>query len=85
MSQAVLRQLLAEISSCWCFSLISDETTNISHNEQMCTAIRWVDSDYSIHETALGLVQLPDTKALTLFGVIISFPEGLVRPTMHRI
>ena len=36
----------------------------------MCIAIRWVDNDYNIHETALGLVQLPDTKTLTLFGVI---------------
>ena len=70
MGQSVLRQLLAEIRSCQCFSLIADEATDISHNEQMCIAIRWVDSDYSIHETALCLVQLPDTKALTLFGVI---------------
>ena len=23
-----------------------------------------------IHETALGLIQLPDTKAMTLFGII---------------
>ena len=36
----------------------------------MCIAVRWVDSSYSIHEAALGLVQLPDTKALTLFSVI---------------
>ena len=36
----------------------------------MCIAIWWVDSSFAIHEAALGLVQLPDTKALTLFGVI---------------
>ena len=52
------------------FSLIADEATDVSHNEQMCIAVRWVDSSYTIHEAALGLVQLPDTKALTLFGII---------------
>ena len=36
----------------------------------MCIAICWVDSSYNIHEAVLGLVQLLDTKALTLFGII---------------
>ena len=36
----------------------------------MCIAVRWVDSTYTINEAALGLVQLPDTKALTLFSVL---------------
>lgn len=70
MGKSVLRQLLADIRSSHVFSLIADEATDLSHNEQFCVAIRWVDSDYNIYETALGLVQLPDTKALTLFGVI---------------
>ena len=34
----------------------------------MCIVICWVDSSYAIQEAALGLVQLPDTKALT-FGI----------------
>ena len=62
----VLRQLLQGIQTADWFSLIADEATNVSHNEQMCIAIRWVDSSYTIHEVALGMVQLPDTKALTL-------------------
>ena len=66
----VLRQLLVDIRAANYFSLIADEATDISHNEQMCIAVRWVDSSYSIHEAALGLVQLPNTKALTLFSVI---------------
>lgn len=32
--------------------------------------VRWVNSEYDIHEDALGLVQLPDTRAVTLFSVI---------------
>ena len=67
---AILRQLLVEVRAANYFSLIADEVTDISHNEQMCIAVRWVDAGYTINEAALGLVQLPDTKALTLFSVI---------------
>ena len=67
---AILRELLREIHDAHYFALIADEATDISHNEQMCIAIRWVDSSYTVHEAAIGLVQLPDTRALTLFKVI---------------
>ena len=65
-----MRQQLQEIQATDWFSLIADEATDVSHNEQMCIAVHWVDSSYTIHEAALGLVQLPDTKALTLLGII---------------
>ena len=68
--QTILRQMLQDICTADFFALIADEATDISHNEQMCIAIRWVDSSYDIHEAPLGLVQLPDTRALTLFNVI---------------
>ena len=66
---AILRQLLQEIQAVDWLSLIADEATDVYiHNEQMCIqyVVHWVDSSYTIHEMALGLVQLPDTKALTL-------------------
>ena len=67
---AVLRLLLNEISSAQYFSLIADEATDVAHNEQVCIAVRWVDNSYNVQETALGLVQLPDTKALTIISAI---------------
>ena len=67
MGQSVLRDILAEIRSCQFFSIIADEATDISHNEQMCLAVRWVDEECQINESALGLFQLPDTKGLTIF------------------
>ena len=48
MSRTVLLQLLVEIrKACW-FSLIAHETTDVSHKEQLCTAIRWVDNLFQI-------------------------------------
>ena len=70
MGQTVLRNIIAQIKSSMWFTLIADEATDISHNEQMCISIRWVVCWYEIHEDPLGLVQLPDTKAETLFSVI---------------
>ena len=68
--QKLLRQLLQEISEANFFALIVDEATDFSHNEQMCIAIRWVDSSYTIHKDAIGLIQLPDIKSVTLFSTI---------------
>ena len=36
----------------------------------MSLAIRWIDEGFSIHEDVIGLYQLPDTKAATIFSVI---------------
>ncbi len=74
MGQSVLRKLLAEINAALWFSIIADEATDISHNEQMSLFIRWVDSGYNIHEETIGLIQLPDTKAATIFDAIRDKP-----------
>ena len=48
MSRTVLLQVLVEIrKACW-FSVIAHETTDVSHKEQLCTAIRWVDNLFQI-------------------------------------
>ena len=70
MGQTVLRQLVEEIRLAHFYSLIADEATDISRLEQMCVSIRWVDSSFGVHEDALGLVQLPNTKAATVFSQI---------------
>ena len=70
MGNTVLRQVLALIKSALWYSLIANEATDISHNEQISISIRWVDSSYEVHEDTLGLFQLLNAKAQTLFTVI---------------
>ena len=70
MGQAVVRQILPSIKSTLWFSLIADEASDISHNEYLNISVRWVNSDFDVHEDVLGLVQLPDTRAVTPFSVI---------------
>ena len=70
MSNTVLRQLLAEIRESSMFSIIVDKATDVSQNEQLCVAIRWVDSAMLIHETPVELMHVPKTDADTLAGQI---------------
>lgn len=70
MGQFVLRSLLTNIRMALWFSILADEATDISHHEQMSLSIRWVDENYVIHEDVLGLFQLPDTRAATIFSAI---------------
>ena len=74
--QAVLWQILRDVKSALWFLVIADEVSDISHNVYLSLSIRWVNSYYSIHEESVGLIQLPDTKAQTLFNVI---KEVLIR------
>ena len=70
MGNTVLRSIVSDIQSSSWFSIIADEATDISRNEQMSLSIRWTDDNYQIYEECLGLVQLPDTKADTIFGLL---------------
>ena len=67
MGQCVLHSILADVSIALWYSIIADEATNVSHNEQMSLSVRWTDHSYNIHEYSLGLIQLPNTKAETIF------------------
>ena len=52
------------------FSILADEAIDVFHNEQMYISIRWVDTNYDVHEDTLGLIQLPNTRAETKFSAI---------------
>ena len=70
MGQCVLRNILAKVGTALWYSIIADEATDISRNEQMSLSIRWTDCNYDIHEYTLGLIQLPNTKAEAIFSAI---------------
>ena len=56
MAEFVLRGLLSDIRSSRWFTIIADEATDISCDEQMCVAIKWADNNYEVHEDPIGLV-----------------------------
>ena len=61
MGMAVLDEFLAEIREAGMFAIIADETTDVSHKEQLCVSIRWVDHDFEIYETPIQLIHITKT------------------------
>lgn len=70
MGNTLLRQLLTKIRAVKWFSVMANETRDVSNNEQLTIVIRWVDADYVIHEDFIGMVHVPDTTAATLTVII---------------
>ena len=64
----VLRSLLSEISCRSWFSLLSDETRDISNREQLVLCVRWVSDHYEVFEDQIGLIQLENTTAETIYS-----------------
>ena len=57
MGNTVLRRILSQIKTSSWFSIIADEATDMSRNEQMSLSIRWTDDNYDVYKECLGLVQ----------------------------
>ena len=70
MAHYVLRGMLSNIHKSKFFSVICDETQDVSCKEQLCISIRWVDDDYDIHEDLVGMHKVDTTDAETLVTVI---------------
>ena len=70
MAHLVLHSLLVDmLPQCW-FSLLADETRDISNREQLVFCIRWVSESYEINEDFVALVQLENTTAATIYEAI---------------
>ena len=70
LAKDLLRKLIAEINSSSFYSLIIDETRNISGKEQLAISLRWVNNTYEIFEDLIGLVEVERTDATYLVHAI---------------
>ena len=66
----VLEKILTDIKTSKWYTIIVDEATDISHTEQMSLSIRWVNQKYQISEDTLGLIELLNTRAITIYQQI---------------
>ena len=71
MSLDVLRSLLENVRQAPCFSVIADETRDMSGLEQLSVSIRWLDVETcKVREDCIGLVSVEATDSATLAAVI---------------
>lgn len=70
MADKILRQKLDQIKSAGFFSLIMDETSDVSRFEQVSICIRIVSENLTIQEIFIGFYKTDDTKSEILFKIV---------------
>ena len=75
MAHQVLRDIVKDVGFNF-FSLIADEYTDISNQEQLTLCLRWVDDHLEAHEDFLGFYNIPNIQSNTIVLVI---KDALVR------
>ena len=70
MALNILRDIVKNIQSAEIFSILGDETGDISNTEQLVFCVRWVDDDLEVHEEFIGIHPLPNTTADEIVRII---------------
>ena len=67
MALTILRDIVNSIKDSGCYSIMTDESSNISSVQQFVNCIRWVDNVFEPHEDFIGLhaVEIANTKNLS--------------------
>ena len=76
MAHQLLWGLLDEIRIAEWFAIIADETSDISHTEQLAISLHWVDTNYIINEGIIALCEVEQTDAATITSTI---KDALIR------
>ena len=66
----MLRNLARNIQQAKFYSVMGDETADISNKEQLILCIRWVNDDLQAHEDFIGIHKLPNITADEIVKVI---------------
>ena len=70
-NEVILKEIVASANSTKCFTVLADETTDISQVEQVSIAVRFVDEKkYQIREMFLQFVPVVETTGKNLAEVI---------------
>jgi hypothetical protein len=59
----ILRKISEQIQNAKFYTIMADETADVSIKEQLVLCIRWVDDKFLIHEDFIGMYPLPRTTA----------------------
>ena len=70
MALKIQRQISTKIQDAVYYSIMADETADVSNKEQIVICIRWVDGNLVVHEDFIGLHPLNRTDANTIVNVL---------------
>ena len=69
MAQFIQREISRDTTGKW-FTIMVDETTDLTNTEQMVFCIRYVASNLDVHEEFIGLYSLESTSAASILATI---------------
>lgn len=70
MALQVLREVAANLHSTTFYTIMVDETTNVSNIEQVVLCLRWVDDNFDAHEEFIGLYKVDSICSDSLVALI---------------
>ena len=66
----MLRKIARNIQQVKFYSVMGDETGDISNKEQLVLCTKWIDDDLQVHEDFIGMHKIPSTTADEIVQVI---------------
>ena len=66
----MMRQISANIQNATLFTVMADETEDVSNKEQLIICIPWVDDCFVIHEDFIGMHPLERTNADQVIAIL---------------
>ena len=76
MALQVFREVAINLHSGSLYTIMANETTDISNQEQLVLCLRWVDDKFDVHEEFIGLYDITSTSANT---VVAAIKDALLR------
>ena len=70
MALQLLQQIAKNLYNTSFYTIMVDETTDISNYEQVVICLRWVDDDFNVHEDLIGLYKVETISADSLVALI---------------
>ena len=67
---AIMREITANIQTAGIYTIMADETADISNTEQLAVCFRWTDKNMEAHEDSVGLHPLSRTTADSIVQVL---------------
>ncbi|KAJ8041249.1 Zinc finger MYM-type protein 1 [Holothuria leucospilota] len=80
MALRVLRDIVNDIKGSDIYSIMADETADVSNTEQLVLCLRWVTDELTVHEDFIGMHPLNNTSADHIISII---KDVLLRLNLH--
>ena len=70
MSVNILRNMSTILQATPFYTIMVDETVDVSNKDQVVVCLRWVDDNFEVHDDFAGLCQVDSTGAENIYHVI---------------